>query len=223
MSEIDILISIFEGELGYTEDPPGSNRTKYGEAYGWNGVPWCVQYQWWGFMTAKLQRLFYGGHKTASCGQLMKYAQKVGQWVTEGFRRGDLVIMDFPNNSTTTDHIGFVKAVKGPVLITLEGNTSSDDRGSQNNGGAVCLKERDIRKVKIVGAYRPKYSLEDDNMTGEEIYKKLNDYLKSQPVPEWAKAELQEAIDAGITDGSNPMALIPRYQAAIMAHRGSKI
>jgi hypothetical protein len=40
-------------------------------------------------------------------------------------------------------------------------------------------------------------------------------------VPEWAKTELQEAIDLGITDGTRPMQLIPRYQAAIMAKRAA--
>ena len=63
---------------------------------------------------------------------------------------------------------------------------------------------------------------EADTMTGEQIYKELNAYLKTLPVPEWAKAELEEAVSAGITDGSNPMELIPRYQAAIMALRAKK-
>lgn len=60
---------------------------------------------------------------------------------------------------------------------------------------------------------------EDDDMTGEQIYKRLNEYLATQPVPDWAREEVQEAIDAGITDGSDMMQLIPRYQAAIMAKR----
>ena len=34
-------------------------------------------------------------------------------------------------------------------------------------------------------------------MTGEEIYGKLNDYLSAQPCPDWAAAELKEAVDAG--------------------------
>ena len=63
----------------------------------------------------------------------------------------------------------------------------------------------------------------EDNMTGEEIYGKLNDYLSAQPCPDWAAAELKEAVDAGITDGTRPMELIPRYQAAIMAKRAAKI
>ena len=34
-----------------------------------------------------------------------------------------------------------------------------------------------------------------------------------------AKEELEEAVKLGITDGKEPMQLIPRYQAAIMAKR----
>ena len=59
-------------------------------------------------------------------------------------------------------------------------------------------------------------------MTGKDIYDAYNAYAVSLPVPEWAKYELQEAIDRGITDGSNPMQPIPRYQAAIMALRAIK-
>lgn len=64
--------------------------------------------------------------------------------------------------------------------------------------------------------------LEEDNMSGEEIYNKLQEYLGKQPLPSWAKAELDEAVALGVTDGKNPMQLIPRYQAAIMAKRVKK-
>ncbi len=63
----------------------------------------------------------------------------------------------------------------------------------------------------------------EDSMNGEEIYRKLNGYLKAQPVPEWAKAELEEAVKLGITDGENPCELVPRYQAAVMALRAVKV
>ena len=63
---------------------------------------------------------------------------------------------------------------------------------------------------------------EADDMTGEEIYTKLNEYLTEQEAPDWAQDELQEAIDMGITDGTRPMQLIPRYQAAIMAKRAAE-
>lgn len=65
------------------------------------------------------------------------------------------------------------------------------------------------------------YITEDEDMTGEQIYNRLNEYLRGLPVPEWAKEELQEAVNAGITDGTRPCELIPRYQAAIMAKRAA--
>lgn len=73
---------------------------------------------------------------------------------------------------------------------------------------------------KPVTPTKPK---EEDKMTDKEIYDALNRYTKTLPLPEWAREEWQEAIDMGITDGSNPMQLIPRYQAAIMAKRAVKV
>lgn len=59
-------------------------------------------------------------------------------------------------------------------------------------------------------------------MTGEEIYNELNNYLKKQPIPVWAMKEFAEAVKMGITDGGDPMVLIPRYQAAIMAKQAAE-
>ena len=36
------VIRVAEAELGYTESPPNSNRTKYGAAYGLDGYAWCL-------------------------------------------------------------------------------------------------------------------------------------------------------------------------------------
>ena len=62
----------------------------------------------------------------------------------------------------------------------------------------------------------------EDTMTDKEVSEAFNRYAKTQIVPEWAKKEFSEAVKAGITDGTNPCGLIPRYQAAIMALRASK-
>lgn len=62
----------------------------------------------------------------------------------------------------------------------------------------------------------------EDTMTDKEVFEAFNRYAKTQTVPEWAKKEFNEAVKAGITDGTNPCGLIPRYQAAIMALRALK-
>jgi hypothetical protein len=77
-------------------------------------------------------------------------------------------------------------------------------------------------KMILQGNLPPMMPLPEDDMTGKEIFDALNEYLKTQPCPDWAKAELELAKAAGITDGTNPMGLIPRYQAAIMAYRAAK-
>lgn len=62
----------------------------------------------------------------------------------------------------------------------------------------------------------------DDEMTVEkftELFNQMMLNMAKEPCPEWAKKEWQEAVDMGITDGSRPMQMIPRVQAAIMAKR----
>lgn len=72
---------------------------------------------------------------------------------------------------------------------------------------------------------------EVEDMTTAEFIKSLSDkeaydilekaqrHAATLPAPNWAKEELGKAADAGITDGENPMQLVPRYQAAIMSAR----
>ena len=155
MSKLEDILKIAEKEIGTKESPANSNKQKYGVAYGMNGVAWCVIFVWYLFQEADASELFYDGGKVASCSAVMNYAKKNNQWVTSNYQPGDLVIFDFSNTNSTTDHIGIVKEVSGKTLITIEGNTSSTNSGEQSNGGMVCQKERDVSLV--VGAYRPEY------------------------------------------------------------------
>lgn len=89
-------------------------------------------------------------------------------------------------------------------------------------GVSVDINECDDLAAAGIWSYADKSNEEDDDMTGEQIYNALKEYLAGKPVPAWARDELQEAIDMGITDGTRPMELVPRYQAAIMAKRAAK-
>lgn len=60
---------------------------------------------------------------------------------------------------------------------------------------------------------------DEEVLTGEEIYYKLQAYLETRAVPAWALEELNQAEALAITDGSVPMGMTPRFQAAIMAKR----
>ena len=210
------LLAVAVRQLNVREDPPGSNNVRYntwyyGREVSGKAYPWCMAFVQWVFAQAGVKL----PARTASCRTLMNAAKSFGIWVTEGFQPGDVAIYDFSGKRRTTEHCGIVEAVlPGYGVQAIEGNTS--ESGSQSNGGMVCRKKRPWKY--IVGAVRPDFTEEDD-MTGEEIYNKLNDYLRDKPAPAWAQAELAEAVALGITDGKNPMQLIPRYQAAIMAKR----
>ena len=209
------VLKIARAEIGVTESPAGSNRQKYGAAYGMNGVPWCVIFCWWCFREAGASALFYGGGKTASCSQYIAWAKKAGQWVTGDYKPGDLVFFDFnPKAGDGVDHIGIVESWDGRTLVTIEGNTSMT---SQDNGGAVM--RRTDHGAYAVGAARPAYAekepeKEGEKMTGKEIYEALTEYLNSLPESEWSKEEggFERAKDAGITDGTSPRGFLTREQ-----------
>lgn len=198
----DKLLTVAVAEIGNKETP--ININKYGAMYGWNGVAWCVQFVWACFKMAEMSELFYGGKKTASCGAVKKYAEASGLWVTGQYRRGDLVIMDFPGDKYTTNHIGIVESVDGSILTTIEGNTSADNKGSQDNGDGVYRRRRDTKKVKIVGAYRPEYYPEEEEMTQEQFNSMMNVYLRerSEAEPaEWSKTAREWAEENGYIKG----------------------
>ena len=67
--------------------------------------------------------------------------------------------------------------------------------------------------------------LDIDKLTDEELLKladRMQAALGKRAVSSKLASELQEAKDAGITDGSNPGAFCTRAQAAVMTLRAGK-
>ena len=77
------------------------------------------------------------------------------------------------------------------------------------------------------------WNWEEYTMTGKDILDKLSDadcyallqkaqrHAAALPAPDWARKELAYAKSAGINDGTQPLALCTRTEAAIMAARAS--
>lgn len=132
--------------------------------------------------------------------------------VQEYLRQGDWIIaLMGPGTWTKGGHFVLVWDWDSKVRI-LDPASSASDR---LNGDPGAFR----REVRCYWRVNARDHNKEDDMTGEEIYNALNGYFSKQPVPAWAKKELEEAVKLGITDGKEPMALIPRYQAAIMAKR----
>ena len=203
------VLNIACGQLGVTESPAGSNRTKYGKWMGLDGQPWCMSFVQWCFAQAGTPL----PHKTGSCSALLNWYQKNRpECVVKGPQPGDIAIFTF-------GHTGIVERALPGSVMCIEGNTSPGQSGSQDNGGGVYRRQRNLALVR---AFIRPFPKKEDIMTGKEIYDALSDYLSRQTVPNWAKKELEEAVKMGITDGSNPMQLIPRYQAVILAKRAAE-
>ena len=213
------VVAVARGEIGKTEWPPGSNITPYGEAYGLNGVPWCLQFLWWVFREAGESSAFFGGAKTASCGTFLKWYQEQGQTVpVSGVQPGDVVILNF-DRTKETQHCGYVTNVvrnkgksNGYVMSvqTIEGNTSI--AGSQSNGGMVCEKTR--YPYQMVGVCRIQYKEEEPVITD----------IKPDYTDHWAKMAILWAKDKGISNGYpdgmwRPDQQITRAEAVTMLYR----
>jgi hypothetical protein len=205
------VIETARADLGYTENPPGSNRTKYGEAYGMNGKPWCVEALWFWFNEAGERMAFFGGGKTASCGVLLRWYREQGLVVDKrDIQIGDILILNF-SGTQDTQHCGLVvdKGKLAGTWYTVEGNTTPGEEGSQDDGGCVALKMRSVKNV--VAVCHPTYKADDpqpvDDVTGHWF----------TPSVEWAR---EKELIKNYPDGSfKPNQPITRAEACVMFER----
>ena len=197
------VLNIAAGEIGTTENPSNSNKQKYGEEYGWNGVPWCMQFVWWCFRKACLSLLFYDGGKTAYCPDYVKWAKQNGTWTEGPYKPGDIIFFNFSGGSIA-EHVGIVESVSPGAVTTIEGNTSM--AGSQSNGGAVLRRYRLLSSV--IGAARPAFDEPEEDKqfkVTEEIAKQIVDLyrssLKDSDSASWSEAARTWAIQTGLVQG----------------------
>ncbi|MCI9186840.1 MAG: CHAP domain-containing protein [Oscillospiraceae bacterium] len=214
------ILDTARAQLGIREEPPNSNRVKFNTAYygrevSGSAYPWCCAFVWWVFREAGAASLFYGGKKTASCSALLSFHK--GQAVRGDYQPGDIIFFNF-NGRKNPAHVGICESWDGQYITTIDGNTAPTNEA---NGGAVMRRRR--AKKYMIGAYRPAY--EEDTMTQADFDKMMDDYLErrgDKPASGWAGTLLQEAKQAGITDGSRPQSFATREEVAAMVVNASR-
>lgn len=141
------IIEIAEKEIGYSEVPANSNKTKYGKWFGLDGVAWCGMFVSWCYDKAGLPLGNIGFTKGfAGCQTAVAHYSKKGK-VTKTPVPGDIVFFDW-NGDGRYDHTGlFVKDIDGTSFETIEGNTSLTN---QSNGGQVMRRKRKYAGVLFV-------------------------------------------------------------------------
>ncbi len=134
-------------EIGYYETPPGSNKTKYGEWFGYNGVAWCGIFVSYVYSKAGLSLGNIGFLKGfAGCDTAVAHFRKTNE-ITMKPQTGDIVFFDW-NGDNKFDHVGiYLNDIDGKTFATIEGNTSLVNN---SNGGAVMERRRNNKNVLFV-------------------------------------------------------------------------
>lgn len=142
LSLTDRILSVARSQIGYQEEPKGSNWGKHVQKYLASvgisfAAAWCMAFVYWCVNEACKEA---GRHNN-----LIKTGGVLRQWneIDKSLKsskpqRGSIFIMDFGHG---LGHTGIVEKVEGDIIHTIEGNTNDD--GSRE-GYEVC---RRIRKV----------------------------------------------------------------------------
>lgn len=140
------LLQIAKMHEGYTEDPPNSNQTKFGEWFGLNGVSWCGIFVSWCYYQAGTPLPAIGFEKGfAGCQTAVQYFTQ-HKLLTNKPVPGDIVFFDW-NGDGRFDHTGiFYQQIDNTKFISIEGNTSF---GNNSNGGKVMSRIRKFNKQTI--------------------------------------------------------------------------
>jgi hypothetical protein len=140
------LLKVLRSQLGYIEhggpDGHSGNITKYGAAFGWNGVAWCSIFVWYVFsrIGVDLEQLFtrsWAGCIAAVDSARAKHCFHPG---ILGIRAGDITYFQWGDGQA--DHTGIVEYVDRNGVHTIEGNTTPEASVSDPNGGGVYRRLR---------------------------------------------------------------------------------
>lgn len=161
------LIKVGLGEVGYKEKASNAylysknknagynNLTKYGKAYGMNGVQWCCEFTWWSFMKAYGKKHYEDLFpKTAWCESARQFYINKGQYGKDPKIGAPIFFQT--DSRVMANHIGYVYKYDKTYVHTIEGNTSA---GSEvvPNGGCVAQKCYRRDNPKILGYGYPAF------------------------------------------------------------------
>ena len=145
------IVEIAKAEIGTTEVPKDSNKTKYGKWFNLQGVPWCGIFVSWCYAQRGKPLPNIGFKKGfAGCQTAVKYFKDNNRIVLNP-NPGDIVFFDW-NGDGRYDHTGiFVEwAQKNVSFYSVEGNTAI---GNDSNGGEVMLRKRGLKGVIFVKVF----------------------------------------------------------------------
>lgn len=190
------VLDIARRNIGYKENPPNSNRTKFGAWYGMDREPWCAMFVSYCFYQAGLPLPATTPKGFAYCPWGVNWFKKQGRWYKKP-QVGDVVF--FRWSGAVAQHVGIVERVNPDgSIVTIEGNTSPSNNA---NGGAVMRRER---KDNILGYGRPDWSkLKDtsnkkERPSWERIIALTTPYMQGEDIKVWQSQMVARGWDLDI-------------------------
>lgn len=115
------VISIAESQIGQY-----SSVNKFNSWYGMPGSEWCDEFVSWVFNQAGASAAI--GGKFSLCMAHARWFQSKKRWSTSNPQAGDLVFYDWTGAKSinTIHHVGIVRGTSGNDILTVEGNTGSN-------------------------------------------------------------------------------------------------
>lgn len=155
MSTATKMLNIARSQIGYRA--PSGYRSKFNRWYGMPGS-WCDMFLSWVGVSAGARDIVGKAAYTPAHAQWFK---NQGRWGHTP-RRGAIVFFNWPGDGVDRiQHIGIVESVRRDGrIVTIEGNTSSGNYGSQSQGAGVWRRVR--AQSYVVGYGYPAYRSERD-------------------------------------------------------------
>ena len=176
-------------EIGYHERP--GKRTKYGEWYGLQGEPWCMEFVQWVYHQCGADLPL----KTASCGGLLRwYRRNQPECVVKDPVPGCIVIFDWPKTAYDTDHTGLFVSANKTHITTIDGNTAG---GNDSNGGWVQERTRPLSYANPVYIIPRQLKQEEE----DEDVKRYNTMKEISDGAPWATETVAKLIENGTIRG----------------------
>lgn len=184
-------------KVGLVESPANSNKGpqitqwEVNSGYPWvvgaaNGVPWC---QCFANATAVA-----GGAPQLKTGFTPAVLVGIGDFTpvdVDAAQPGDMIFFKWPGvSSYRCDHVGVLISKTGSTVTCVEGNTSRDSYGSQNNGGGVFVRTRS--RSLVAGAVSVPYN--------DEAYRNLLLGMRGSDVRAFQVATNKRAEGCGRPD-----------------------
>lgn len=184
-------------EVGYVENPRGSNSTKYGKIYGMDPAYWCAMFIWWVINVGSINII----PKTAYTPALESWARKKG--ILRGGRSaakaGDLVLFQMPGPDRV-NHVGIVirDRKEGAPVYTVEGNTG----GTNPRAGGMVAANKRVQHIRYIIDMSKVYGTEQTKPKPAIVYtltRTLSKGMKGEAV-KMLQRKLRLPVDGNFTD-----------------------